>query len=284
VRRVALPPHVVEFSADDDLAAPALAALYPAAPESAAPPTFRYRLERGRDGDWTARAHRQPPFGPAALGDAWAFLEWRAIEDVLHEPGPDAVYVHAAGVRIGGRLVLLVGGPGSGKSTLTALLLRRGHPILGDDVLRFDAREGCFGAVPRSIKLDPLTLRELGLGGMADRGPEGGTFLAAGAAYTSPAVFLAGWEAGRGPAWGVVLLGGPPHTGPALLARRGEGGAAVRLLQGVLGNPRAGAASGPGRADARLRLLESLEGARAWEAGGADPARLADLIVEAVRT
>ncbi len=196
---------------------------------------------------------------------------------MLRDPGPGAAYVHAAGVRIGGRLVLLAGGPGSGKSTLAALLLRRGHPILGDDVVRFDTVRGGFAAVPRSLKLDPTALGALGMDDVAARGPEAGTFLAAGALYISPAALSVGWEAGPGRAWGVVLLGDAPHAGPASLVRRGEGGAAVRLLQGVLGAAR----GGEGGTDARLGLLESLDGARAWQAGGGDPARLADLIVEA---
>jgi len=201
---------------------------------------------------------------------------------VRDDPGPEAVFVHAAGVRIGGRLVLLVGGPGSGKSTLTALLLRRGHPMLGDDVVRFAAGDLSFHAVPRSLKLDPDALAAMGMGDVTSQGPETGTFLAAGALYTSPAVLLAAWDAGRGRAWGVVLLGDAPHAGPASLERHGEGGAAVRLLQSVLGTAHLEPAGT--RVDPRLRLLESLREAVAWRAGGGDPVRLADLIVEAALT
>ncbi len=200
---------------------------------------------------------------------------------MLDDPGPDA-FVHAAGVRVAGRLVLLVGASGSGKSTLAARLLRRGHPILGDDVVRFAPGEGAFAAVPRSLKLDPAALEGLGLGDLAARGPEAGTLLAAGALYASPAALRADWEAAPGRPWGVVVLGDAPHAGRATLARRGEGGAAVRLLQGVLGATPRGERTAS--ADVRLRLLESVAGAVAFEAGGGDPARLADLIVEAART
>jgi hypothetical protein len=201
---------------------------------------------------------------------------------VLSDPGPDAVFVHAAGVRIGPRLVLLIGGSGSGKSTLTAMLLRRGHPILGDDVLRFAPRPGFFDAVPRSIKLDHEALDRIGWDGASMPYHVAGTYRAAGTMYVSPAAVCEHWYAGQGRPWGVVVLDGAPRQGPARLARRGEGEAAVRLLQSVLGV--AHVARGGASAGSRLRLLESLRDAVAYDARGADPAGLADLIVEAAQS
>jgi hypothetical protein len=79
----------------------------------------------------------------------------------------------------------------------------------------------------------------------------------------------------------VVVLEGAPHEGPAGLERRGEGEAAVRLIQSVLG---AGHAAADGSLEgARLRLLESLGDAVAYQARGGDPAGLADLIEKEAR-
>jgi hypothetical protein len=200
---------------------------------------------------------------------------------VLNDPGDAAVFVHAAGVRVGERLLLLVGGAGSGKSTLTALLLARGHRALGDDVVRFGPATGLFEAVPRALKLDNKTLDLLDLQSKRRVLSSPGTVLASDIFYISPAAFHEDWLAARGRPWAVVVLGQAPHRGPATLVRRSEGEAAVRVLRSVLGASHGdGAAAGDGTA---LRLLESLETLVAFEAGGGDPSGLADLIEEAAR-
>lgn len=223
----------------------------------------------------------RPPFGPATLGDAWAFLEWRAIEDVLNDPGPDTLFVHAAGVRVAGRLLLLVGPSGSGKSTLTALLMVRGSQMLGDDVLRFSPHSASFESVPRSLKLDAKTLPMIHLRYSNSEFSNQGIVLAAGTTYVSPVALCTEWESGPGRPWAVVVLESAPHKGPAGLERRGEGEAAVRLIQSVLGA--AHAAAGGSLEGARLRLLESLGDAVAYQARGGDPAGLADLIEKEAR-
>jgi len=279
---VAVPPHVLEFSSDDAAAVPALNALYHAAPVTNAPPTLRYALNRIGDDAYVATSPSRPPFGPASFGDAWAFVEWRAIEDVLNDPGPHAVFVHAGGVRIGGRLVLLVGPSGSGKSTLTALLLARGHPALGDDVLRFAPSEGVFSAVPRSLKLDANAFHLLTLETRTKALSSIGTLLAAGSHYVSPAALCPAWESKPGRPWAVVVLESAPHRGSAALERYSEGEAAVRLVQSMLG-----AEFGPGaeaRMEASLKLLESLGEAAAFRARGTRPSALADLIEEVARS
>ena len=223
----------------------------------------------------------RPPFGPATLGDAWAFLEWRAIEDVLNDPGPDTLFIHAAGVRVAGRLLLLVGPSGSGKSTLTALLMVRGNRMLGDDVLRFSPQSAFFESVPRSLKLDDKTLPLMHLRYSRSQFANPGIVLAPGITYVSPVALCTEWESEPGQPWAVVVLEGAPHDGPAGLERRGEGAAAVRLIQSVLG---AGHAAADGSLEgARLRLLESLGDAVAYQARGGDPAGLADLIEKEAR-
>lgn len=200
---------------------------------------------------------------------------------MLNDPGDAAVFLHAAGVRVGARLLLLVGGAGSGKSTLTALLLGRGHRALGDDVVRFAPATGLFDAVPRSLKLDNNALDLLALQSKRRVLSSPGTVVASDILYVSPAAFHEDWRAAPGRPWAVVVLGNAPHRGPATLTRRSEGAAAVRVLRSVLGATHRSVATAGG--GAALRLLESLEALVAYEADGGDPAGLADLIEEAAR-
>ena len=79
----------------------------------------------------------------------------------------------------------------------------------------------------------------------------------------------------------MVVLEGAAHEGPAGLERRGEGEAAVRLIRSVLGA--AHEADGRSATGARLRLLESLGDAVAYQARGGDPAALVDLIEKEAR-
>jgi hypothetical protein len=240
---------------------------------------LRYALRRTPGGDWTAESPTHPPFGPADLPDAWAFLEWRAIEDVIADPGPDATYVHAGATRVGERLVLLVGGSGSGKSTLTALFLARGYPALGDDVLRFAPSRQVFEAVGRSLKLDDNTLPMLGLQTVERVLSSPGTFLARGSLYVSPEALCERWESPPVRPWGMVILEDAPHEGPARLDPRSAAESAVRVLQSLLGDT-----GGPeARTLAGVALLESLQHAVAFQARGADPVGMVNLIVEAAR-
>ena len=278
---MALPPHVLEFSSDDPVAAASLDALYHAAPTSDDPPTLRYALRNAGSGTYVATSPSRPAFGPAPLADCWTFLEWRAIEDVLNDPGPDDVFIHAAGVRIGERLVLLVGPSGSGKSTLTAMLLVGGCAALGDDVLRFTPHAPAYHSVPRSLKLDrnALTMLSLALNERATNAF--GTFLADSILYVSPLALNSAWESAPGLPWGVVVMGEGPRRGPARLERSSEGQAAVRVVQSLMG---ARYGMGPeASADAGLRLLESVANAQAFRAEGSGAAEMAELIVEAAQ-
>lgn len=240
---------------------------------------MRYALRRTANGDWTAESPTRPVFGPANLPDAWAFLEWRAIEDVLADPGPDAVYVHAGAVRVGERLVLLIGGSGSGKSTLTALLLAKGYTALGDDVVRFAPSLRRFEAVGRSLKLDDNTLSMLDLPIVDRITSSSGTYLAAGSLFVSPVALCERWESPPGRPWGLVILEDAPHAGPAGLDQRSAADSAVRVVRSLLGATGKPAA----RALAGVALLESLQDTVAFQARGADPAELAKLLIEAAR-
>ncbi len=214
-------------------------------------------------------------FGPTTLAEAWAFLEWRATEDVLNAATPDCVFMHAAAAVLGGRMVLLVGDAGAGKSTLLAHLLLRGHGVLGDDVVRFATRDGLFSAVGRSVKLDDKALRGMPLIAALCAAGTIGTLLAAGCYYVSPAAVRRDWQAEAARPWGVVLLEASSRDGASGVRRASAGEAAVRFAQRLLGG--AGLPA-PARAEATVRLLESLADVAAYRAVGRDPARVAEAL------
>jgi hypothetical protein len=175
--------------------------------------------------------------------------------------------------------VLLVGESGSGKSTLAALLLAMGHQSLGDDVLRFAPATRTFCSVGRSLKLDDKLLQMLDLHVVDRIRNSPGTFLATGSLYVSPVALCEGWESPPGQPWGLVILEEASHCGPAALVRRSPAESAVRVVQSLLGLAGATVA----RTIVGVALLESLRDAVAFQARGADPKGLADLIVEAAR-
>ena len=266
-------PQVLEFASEDPIAARALAALYHAAPATSEPPTLRYALARSAGG-YVATTPSRPPFGPASLGDALAFLEWRATEDLLNAGSPDAVFLHAAGAQVGPRLVLIVGDSGAGKSTLVAHLMVRGHRMLGDDLVRFATADGTFTAVGRSVKLDANALSRLPLIAAKCAAGVVGTLLAAGCYYVSPAAIRRTWQAPAGRPRAVLLLDAASRRGPGRLERSSDGQAAVYVTQKVL---TAADGAGAGK-DVTVRLLDGLADVTAYRARGGDPAAVAEAL------
>lgn len=268
---VAVADVVVEFATDDpNLAAP-LEALYYAAPLAAAAPTLHYRLLRNPDG-YEAHAPNRPPLGPTSLGEAWAFLEWRVTEDVLDRPEA-GWHLHGAGIGLGAGGVLLVGGPGAGKSTLAAHLAARGHRTWGDDLVRFAPATGLFSASERSWKLDDKSLSDIDLLRHACASAAPGTFLAPPYWYISPAAIRSDWRAAAGRVAVVVLLDARRHTGPAVVETTSEGRSAVRVAEALIGPSRQ--ITGGERADLMTAVLDAMRDVRAYEAAGASPAALA---------
>ena len=72
------------------------------------------------------------------------------------------VVLHGNAVRVGDGCLVCVGPPGAGKSTLAAELMRRGHPVLSDDLVPFDAECRALPGMPR-LKLLPDALERLNL-------------------------------------------------------------------------------------------------------------------------
>jgi hypothetical protein len=277
-------PQVLEFATDDPIAARLLQAMYHAATPTAAAPSLCYGLFRSRAGGYVAASPERPLLVGASLTDAWAYLEWRATEDLLNAPSGGAVFLHAAGAEVGDRLVLLVGDSGAGKSTLVAHLMLRGHRMLGDDLVRFAPQDGSFSAVGRSVKLDANALKDMPLISSECAASALGTLLASGCYYVSPAAIRRDWQASQGRPWAVVLLDAAARAGPAGLVRSSDGEAAVYVTQKVLGRGD-GAEVGAARSgDVIPRLLESLAEAAAYRAAGHDPAAVAEALeTEALR-
>jgi hypothetical protein len=71
--------------------------------------------------------------------------------------------LHASAIAAGGRAMLFCGQSGAGKSTMAALLCRRGYPLLNDDVCNLTAVEGGYEVRPdgRMLKLWSTSLDEL---------------------------------------------------------------------------------------------------------------------------
>jgi hypothetical protein len=73
------------------------------------------------------------------------------------------VVLHAASVRIRGRVIAIAGTTGAGKSTLAASFLIAGHPLLSDDGLLLDPGQSGTVAQPTypSLRLWPQTVERL---------------------------------------------------------------------------------------------------------------------------
>lgn len=269
---------MLEFATDDPIAARSLQAMYHAATPTTAAPSLRYGLHRARAGSYVAASPGHPLLTGASLTDAWAYLEWRATEDLLNGPGGGTVFLHAAGAEVGTRLVLLVGDSGAGKSTLVAHLLLRGHRMLGDDLVRFAPHSCTFSSVGRSVKLERNALRYMPLIAAKCTAAVVGTLLAAGCYYVSPAAIRRDWEAPPGRPWAVVLLDAGSRGEPAGLVKSSEGEAAVYVTQKVLGREPGAEVGAPRSEDVTLRLLEGLAEVTAYRAAGHDPAAVAEAL------
>jgi hypothetical protein len=68
---------------------------------------------------------------------------------------PDALFLHAASVSIAGKGVLLIGPKGSGKTTLSAALAARSHPLLGDETAMCIASSGLLLPFRRPLSIKP---------------------------------------------------------------------------------------------------------------------------------
>ena len=261
---------VLEFASDDLLAIRAVQSCFHAASTSTDTPAHRYRFVRTARG-WQGEAPGRPPFGPASLEDVFAFLEWRATEDVLAGAPPDRVFLHAAGILVGGRAVLITGPAGSGKSTMAAHLMAQGGLAWGDDVVCFAPETGLFSAFPRSWKLDHKALSGIDLLCSTVTTATWGTLLASTMWYVSPAAIRRVWEAPPGRAAALLILDGR-HEGPPVAERMSDGRAALQLGAAMMA---ADAGRLPDWGAVMGRMLDALGDVVAWRLAGGPPAALA---------
>ena len=261
---------VLEFASDDPLATRAVQSCFHAAPPTEDEPSHRYRFVRAPAG-WRGEVPGRPPFGPSPLEDVFAFIEWRATEDVLAGAPPDLVFLHAAGIILGGRAILIAGPAGSGKSTLAAHLMALGGLAWGDDVVCFAPASGQFSSFPRSWKLDYNALSGIDLLYSTIVNGTWGTLLASSMWYVSPAAIRRAWEAPPGRAATLLILDGR-HDGPPALERMSEGRAALQVGAAMMA---ADAGRLPDWSSVMGRMLDALSDVVAWQLTGGPPAALA---------
>jgi HprK-related kinase A len=92
------------------------------------------------------------PFRPLPLNQAFPLFEWGlnwCIANYMHQN----LILHAAAVEKGGRVVILPGDPGAGKSTLCAALANRGWRLLTDELTLISLKDHCVLPVPRPVSL-----------------------------------------------------------------------------------------------------------------------------------
>jgi HprK-related kinase A len=91
-------------------------------------------------------------FLPMPLAHAFPMFEWMmnwCISSRVHR----YLLIHAAVLEQGGRAVILPAPPGSGKSTLCAILVDAGWRLLSDELALIDIQTGLLRPVPRPISL-----------------------------------------------------------------------------------------------------------------------------------
>lgn len=79
------------------------------------------------------RLDGETPFKPLPANQALPMFEW-GLNYAIAAQAHQYLVVHAAAIERGGRVAILPGAPGAGKSTLTAALVRRGWRLLSDEL------------------------------------------------------------------------------------------------------------------------------------------------------
>ena len=75
----------------------------------------------------------ESPFKPLPADQALPMFEW-GLNYAIAAQAHQYLVVHAAAIECGGRVAILPGAPGAGKSTLTAALVQRGWRLLSDEL------------------------------------------------------------------------------------------------------------------------------------------------------
>ncbi len=92
------------------------------------------------------------PFTPLAYDEAFALLEW-GMNWCVTGHAHTWLTLHSAVLEKNGRAVLLPAPPGSGKSTLCAMLMLNGWRLLSDEMALLDPMSGLITPSPRPVSL-----------------------------------------------------------------------------------------------------------------------------------
>ncbi|UOR09895.1 serine kinase [Qipengyuania flava] len=75
----------------------------------------------------------------------------------------ETVLANVTGVAIGGRVLLIEGPPGAGKSSLALALIDRGATLVGDDAVTLDRRREAVHALPPPNTAGLVEIRNVGI-------------------------------------------------------------------------------------------------------------------------
>ncbi|MBX7501959.1 HPr kinase/phosphatase C-terminal domain-containing protein [Qipengyuania sp. YG27] len=75
----------------------------------------------------------------------------------------DRVLANVTGVALGGRVLLIEGPPGAGKSSLALALIDRGAVLVGDDAVAVTVRDGRLVATPPPNTAGLIEIRNVGI-------------------------------------------------------------------------------------------------------------------------
>ena len=98
-----------------------------------------------------------------ATPDAAAVHALHHLDELAVEGSAGALLFHAGAVERDGRVVVVLGVSGKGKSTLTAALVQHGFRYLSDEVVAVDMGTGEVWPYPKALDLHPGSLDLLGL-------------------------------------------------------------------------------------------------------------------------
>jgi hypothetical protein len=94
----------------------------------------------------------ESPFLPLPADQALPLFEW-GLNHAIATQAHQYLVVHAAAIERGGRVAILPGAPGAGKSTLTAALVRRGWRLLSDELALIRPSDAHVVPLARPINL-----------------------------------------------------------------------------------------------------------------------------------
>lgn len=112
------------------------------------------------------RLDGETPFKPLPANQALPMFEW-GLNYAIAAQAHQYLVVHAAAIERGGRVAILPGAPGAGKSTLTAALVQRGWRLLSDELALI--RPSDRHVVPLAR---PINLKNASIALMRDYAPD----------------------------------------------------------------------------------------------------------------